>query len=354
MSSRGLAIGVFLALGTAACATVPDRDALEATTAVLPGPAGHGPGTDGRAGFRRVFCEIARGDGVVPADDPECEGFLWRLADEPAPPGGGLPGRPAGPLRWFIVTGALGDCFGEDSLPFREAVARLSREGASVETLLVSGRSGTEHNAAQIEAALAAAELGPEDRVALVGYSKGAVDILQFLVDYPESAGRVAAVVSVSGPITGSPLAETGEWTYEHLLAHAFAGRCDPGDGRLVESLLPETRTRWLAEHPLPGHVAYFSLAAFTTREHLATGLRGTWQLLADSDPRNDGQVPVSDAMIPGSTLLGYANSDHWGVALTVENALPHVAGRDDPRPYPQTQLLMAIRRFVESATGDQ
>lgn len=55
--------------------------------------------------------------------------------------------------------------------------------------------------------ALESAGLGPSERIALVGYSKGALDILQFLVDFPAPAAWVDAVVSVSGPITGSPLA---------------------------------------------------------------------------------------------------------------------------------------------------
>jgi hypothetical protein len=32
--------------------------------------------------------------------------------------------------------------------------------------------------------------------------------------------------------------------------------------------------------------------------------------MLAGDDPRNDGQVRIEDAVIPGSTLLGYVNAE--------------------------------------------
>ncbi|MEJ2514548.1 MAG: hypothetical protein P8080_04030 [Gammaproteobacteria bacterium] len=341
---------VLLAAFASGCTTMPGREALESTTAILPAAREPGVPRDGRAEFRRLFCDIARRDGVAAADDPDCTEWLWRLADEPPAPAqielASAPGR----LRWFIVTGALGDCFGEDSLPFREGIRRLAMQGRSVETVLVSGRSGTQHNARQIAGAIRAAGLAPSARLAVMGYSKGAVDILQLLADEPALAARVAAVVSLSGPITGSSLADRGAWIHDHLLANTFADRCDPGDGGMVDSMRTEVRLRWLADHPPPEHVRYFSLAAFPTWDRMARGLKTGWRLLAAEDVRNDGQVTVGKAMLPGSTLLGYANSDHWGLTLTVENALPYIAGRQDDRQYPQAQLLEAIIRYVEGA----
>ena len=47
-------------------------------------------------------------------------------------------------------------------------------------------------------------------------------------------------------------------------------------------------------------------------------------ELLASTDTRNDGQVLIGDALIPGSTLLGYVNADHWDVAIAVERQMPY------------------------------
>jgi len=334
----------------AGCQSYPTAEEIDATSAAVPPAAASPAWHDGRARFRQVLCDVAERRGATRGGSPGCGTLLWRLADEPAPAGPAGPLPPIDPgLRFFIVTGALSDCFGVDALPYREEVERLAAEGITVRTIRVSGRSSATHNARQIADVLAAA-LEPVDRAVLMGYSKGAVDILHFLDEFPDLAHRVVAVVSLAGPIYGSPLAGRGAWLYDHLLSGAFAGRCDPGDGGLADSLLPDVRREWLAAHPLPAGVAYFSVAAFTTRAHLARALRPSWRLLAGSDPRNDGQVLPADAVIPGSTLLGYANADHWGLAIAVERELPHVAARPEGNLLPQAVLLEAILRQVSEA----
>ena len=336
----------------AGCHAYPTREELSGSVA----PPADGPAAtawqDGRPRFRQVFCELAARDGALPQDDPDCSTLLWRLADEPPAPEPPLPLPGIDPsLRFFLVTGALSDCFGPDALPYREEVERLAAAGIAVRTIRVSGRSSASHNARQVAGVLAAA-VEPGDRVVLMGYSKGAVDILHYLDEFPGQARQVVAVVSLAGPILGSPLAERGAWLYDHLLSEAFATRCDPGDGGLADSMVPDTRREWLDRHPPPAHVAYFSLAAFTTRAHLASSLRPSWRLLAGTDPRNDGQVLPGDAVIPGSVLLGYANADHWGLAITIEDELPHLAARPDGRVLPQSALLEAILRQVSETLG--
>ena len=212
---------------------------------------------------------------------------------------------------------------------------------------MVSGRSSAAHNARQVADAIAGAGIAEDDRVVLVGYSKGAVDALQFLVDFPEQARQVAAVLSVAGAIQGSPLAEQGDWWYRTFLEHAFAGTCDPGDGQVLHSLLPSVRKAWLADHPLPSDVAYYSLAAFTTGEYISHGLKPAWHALARHDRRNDGQVVASDAIIPGSTVLGYVNADHWDLAISLEQQMPHLSARTSDRHLPRTELLEAALLYI-------
>jgi len=43
---------------------------------------------------------------------------------------------------------------------------------------------------------------------------------------------------------------------------------------------------------------------------------------LAASGERNDGYVAITDQLIPGGMLLGYANLDHWDIALPVRERL--------------------------------
>lgn len=327
---------------------MPGRDEFTQTAAVYPGGAPT-QAEDGRARFREIFCGLPSPDSISASG--QCDRLLWRLADETSAGDAAraVPGIAAG-LRVFVVSGAFGDCRKLDTIPFGDEIAHLSAEGVKIQPVMVSGRSSPERNARQLAAAVEEAGVAQDERIVLIGYSKGAVDILQFLVDYPGLARQVAAVVSVAGPIYGSPLASDADWWYRTFFAGAFSGMCDPGDGGVIASLLPEVRRQWLELHPLPHHVAYFSMAAFTTEPHLARGLRLSWRMLAGDDRRNDGQVLIEDAVIPHSTLLGYANADHWDVAIAIERQMPYLSHRESTRTFPRARLLDALLLYVSEA----
>ena len=118
----------------------------------------------------------------------------------------------------------------------------------------------------------------------------------------------------------------------------------------MLHSLRPATRQAWFESHALPERVAYFSLAAFTTEEHLSHGLKPSWRSLARYDERNDGQVLAGDAIIPGSTLLGYVNADHWDVAISLERQMPQLSRRDSARVLPRSELLLAALLYVSES----
>jgi hypothetical protein len=345
---RLLLLASCTALG--ACASFPQPGELRATAAPYPGgpPAA---ALDGRTRYRHIYCDlVGRQTEAVPAT-ANCEDLIWRLRDEPAPAENPLelPVLATG-LRIFVVSGAFSDCRAPATVPFEEAIARLTAQGTWISPVMVSGRSGAAHNARQIADALRSADLRPDDRVVLVGYSKGTVDILEFLAAFPQDAQPVVAVVSVAGAVKGSPLADYGDWWYRAFLAQAFPGTCDPGDGQVLHSLRPATRRAWFESHALPERVAYFSLAAFTTKEHLSHGLKPAWRSLARHDERNDGQVLASDAIIPGSTLLGYVNADHWDVAISLEDQMPQLSRRDSARVLPRSELLLAALLYVSES----
>ncbi len=72
-------------------------------------------------------------------------------------------------------------------------------------------------------------DLASDERLVLVGYSKGAPDILGGLVTYPELAQRVAAVVSVAGSVNGSPLANDASASMLTLLKYLPGSECGAG-----------------------------------------------------------------------------------------------------------------------------
>ncbi len=331
------------------CAAAPTTSDLLTTPLRVRTIDGAPPLRDGRSAFRETFCSTMQADGRTSSDDVDCERWLWRLADEPQVAGvqSNVPVL-SKPATIVLVTGAFSECTGEAARPFSAGAARLLAGGTNVRTLVVGGRSGTEHNARQIAEALKDLPLEDDEALVLIGYSKGAIDILQFLVDFPSEASRVDAMVSVAGPVFGTPLAAKADSTYRVLFGKLPYPNCPPGDGKVLASLAPDTRTHWLETIELPTHVRYYSMAAFTTREHIARGLESTWKMLAQSDPRNDGQVIAADAVIPGSTLLAYVNSDHWGAAMTFESEHKILGARPDPTTFPLEQLFRAIVQFIE------
>jgi hypothetical protein len=333
---------VLFAASLSGCASLPTREELVS----LPGPqlatAVEGPARDGRARFRDIFCGVLARGRPAGGEEQDCADWLWRLDDEPRTPPRPLP-APDRSRQVYLVTGAFSECLGDEARPFNSAATALAETGFRISMITVSGRSGSEYNAARIAARLSDPPPGEEGPVVLIGYSKGANDILEFLVRFPEVAARVESVVSVAGAIAGSPLAGHAGPAYDRFFAQIPSNRCAPGDGGVLKSLRPGTRRAWLADNALPGHVQYFSVAAFATRARVAGALLAPWKLLLQHDLRNDGQLLARDQLIPGSTLLGYVHADHWSAAIDVEVVHPLLGTRPDPAPFPRAALLEAM-----------
>lgn len=304
---------------------------------------------DGRARFREIFCALLAHENGFETGPLGCQKLLHRLVDE-APAVDSPAPLPAPDLRYrvLIVPGLFGECYADVVTPFADASVHLRRRGYRVEPLLVGGRSSPDHNADRIADAVRELDLEPDDRLLLIGHSKGAVDILHFLANHPQLADRVAAVVSVAGAINGSPIANRMASHYERWLADLDADGCAPGDRGAIESLRRPVRLEWLATHPVAPHVASFSLVGFSDKGNHAHALRSSWQDLARIDPRNDGQLLFFDQVIPGATLLGYANADHFAVAIPFEERSGWLAalGFGHAR-FPRGVLLEAIVLFV-------
>jgi hypothetical protein len=323
------------------CATGPELADLRQPPSPHLSPEAPPGVTDGRAAFRHRFCQAlaARDAGAAGLD---CESWLHRMDDEPAEARGVSAAMPVA-LEVLLVTGAFSECFGEHARPFHSASKELEGGSFRFSTVVVGGRSGAEHNAAQIAAYFD--EHPPEAgrELVMIGYSKGTTDILQFLVDYPAQAEAVDAVVSVAGAVYGSPLADFFDGPYHLLFSHLPMNLCGKGDSGVVHSLRTDLRRQWLEDNALPGNTRYYSLAAFTTRDRLARSLLPSWEMLLGHGDRNDGQLLPADAIIPGSTVLGYLNADHWAVAMEIEKELEFWAHREFTAAFPHAALLHAI-----------
>jgi pimeloyl-ACP methyl ester carboxylesterase len=304
---------------------------------------------DGRGRFREIYCAVQKDHGAgLPYDRP-CEDVILRLGGEPEPTRKPVSLGPSRlKLRVLVVPGLFNNCITFSSA-YSYARAHLERYGYRAEGLPVSGRSSSTHNALAIRDAILGMELLSGEKIVLVGYSKGVPDILEAVVGYPEIRQRVAAVVSVAGVVNGSPLAEQIDEPYQELLRKIVIPQCLPGVGDPIESLKRSTRLQWLSRNRLPESVKYFSLAGFAGREEISAILQSTYDRLALIDPRNDSQVIFYDAIIPGSTLLGFVKADHWAVAMPFSQDAPQLShGLIDKNEFPREVLLEAMIRFVE------
>ncbi len=321
------------------CAT-PPSDPYSPSTApvVLAGPADAGV-RDLRARYREAVCRR------IPSGGDTCDDVLLRLGGE----GDALSMRTTDDLarryRIAFVPGFLSECFEGLARPFADAERALRQRGFTVDYFQVSGRGSTADNARRLAGHFSALDGDPRP-IIVFAYSKGLPDVLGFVANSPLPANRIAAVVAVAGAVNGSPLADELLSPYREWVASFPLPGCDAGNGDELHDLRRDVRLAWWRENGPAMKVPVFSLVAAPRPDRISPGTLGTYRWLAKIDPRNDGKLLWYDQIVPGGYLLGYANADHWTVAIPMTETLPGLAFlfRDK---VPRTALVEAAIEVV-------
>lgn len=341
---------ILSAAGLAACGPVgPIGYTLNSPPMVL-APATSVGIYDDRARFREIFCAVTEARGTKMPDARPCAEALTELPGEGSPTGRPVAlGQARLPFTLGLVNGLGGDC-----VPAFRDLLKLSRKhvaqfGYRSVTIPVTGLGSTGYNAGIIAKAVNELVKRTDGPIVLLGFSKGVADILEALVLAPGLADQVAAVVSLSGAVGGSPLADKAPEFLQDLFSAMPGADCGESDAGAIHSLRPLVRQGWLARNRLPLGVTYFSVVSFANWYRISGLLNDGYRQLSTLDGRNDGQLMSHDQVVPGSRLLGYVNADHWAAAIPIGRLSPILGntliGEND---FPREVLLEAILRHVE------
>jgi hypothetical protein len=305
---------------------------------VLATPADTGA-ADLRAEYRAAVCRR------LPTAGRSCEDVLLRLAGE-----GDATGPPAlvdlaQRYRIGFVPGFLAECFDDYLRPFTDAERELRGSGFDVSYFQVSGRGTMLQDARRLAGRLAAHDSDPRPLI-LFAHSKGLLDVLELVVNFPGEAKQIAAIVSIAGAANGSPLADVLAPLYRRWVAGLPLPGCEAGDGNEIDELRRDVRIEWWRRHRDQIAIPIFTLVATPEPDRISPAARTLYRRLAQIEPRNDGRLIWYDQIVPGSSLLGYVNADHWGIASAVSDEFPALGFlvEDD---VPRTALIQGAIEIV-------
>jgi hypothetical protein len=269
------------------CAGTPLIPFSTDTPPLVLAPATQAGVQDKRGRFREIYCAVLQARASEVPDYRPCDDALTRLGAEPPATGQPVPlGASSRHLVAAVIPGIGWDCIAKWLQPAGTTDAHVRKFGYELRAIQVDALSSSANNARQIRDAVMAMDLGAgAPRLVLVGYSKGAPDALEAIVNHPEIRPRLAAVVSVAGSVGGSPLANDAEQYQADLMRHFPGATCDSGDGGGVNSLRTGVRRAWLAQNPLPASVPTYSVVTLP-EPHLVDPAQERRQVVDDRWPQ--------------------------------------------------------------------
>jgi len=300
---------------------------------------------DMTANFNSAFCNLLANENPDGGSWKNCAAYLGK----PDAPSAALGLPPlATSYRLLVIPGIFSSCQ-ENTKAFQQAQEHLrDKHEMSVEFLQMPNESSPS-NGRLIADYLRKGVQSDSRKYIVVSYSKGTPDVQEALAADAAARSAVAAHISVSGAVGGSPIADTLPQLVDKYAAMLKFGTCQGDLSNAYKSLRQDVRQRFLNDHPDPA-VPSFSLVAVSDRQSTSKMMLESWRILSAMDPNTDGQILRDDAILPGAAILGTLHADHLAVALDYGSD----ASADDPNHFPRAALLeAAIRVAAESLAAE-
>jgi len=298
-------------------------------------------GSPGRLPFSAVFCSVLEREHPDAGQWGSCSDYI----EAPSARRVALGAIPRS-YRLAIVPGVLTSCMGS-ATAFREGRKYLhDAYGLTVDLIPAPNHSSAE-NGKEVARFLRDAYAKDRRKFILLGYSKGAPDILEGLANDPDAARSVAALVTVAGAIGGSPLADLLPAQAQRWFQNINLGGCQGDLYDALRSLRRDVRRQFLTRHPHPGFPVY-TVSAVSTRSQTSKFLLEGWELLSLYGQPQDSELLESDTRFPGGNDLGAVHADHFAVAIPLEDiSQPGFSQLANHNHFPRTALLEALVRYV-------
>lgn len=291
--------------------------------------------------FARVFCAVlSHSRDKSRRSWGDCGKYLATV-DTPQP----LPAI-AARYHWLLAPD-FGDGCLKDVHAFSTSIAHLTEaHQVAVESFALAPFGSSEKNGASLARHVDEAWAGDKSRpFVIIGYGKGAADILEALRVLEEPKAEVAAIVTIAGLVGGTWVSEdirTLMQPGQPWIAPDCPGNIQDG----LHSLLREVRQGFLRENPPP--VPGYSVVAASSFDETSSLFRPSWKRLSVHAKEQDGQIVAWESVLPGAKYLGAARADHWGIGLPFEETERLPKGLDRNH-FPRDALLEALLRFVSA-----
>lgn len=204
---------------------------------------------------------------------------------------------------------------------FAEQIRWLKAQGLDAAVVPIESEAGITYNAGIIARAVKKSK----KPVILICHSKGGLDTLEGLLRYPSMRTKVRGLIFIQSPFYGSPIADEVLKASVLAVPAGAALKAMGGSVKSLKNLAVKSRVAYQDKNAaailkLTAAIPAISFGSYKNREKfkLDTVFKLFRDFMADAGMKNDGLVPVTSAMLPGSNKIAVQGPDHFATVIPV------------------------------------